>query len=174
MIKFVIFDLDQTLVDSSCAEAERDNRNWANVYSKISEMYLFDGILDILEYLKENNIEYSIITNSPSNYCGKVINHFNLKPQFIISYHDVKKRKPNSEPMSLAMEKFHSTSTSEFLNIGDNKNDIIAAKNIGIKSIGVCWGIKDITNLAASNPDFLIKSPNEIIKIIQIINQESS
>ena len=48
----VIFDLDQTLIDSSIAVEERRKRNWEKVYSLIPNFKVFEGVNDIIQLLK--------------------------------------------------------------------------------------------------------------------------
>ena len=44
MIKMVLFDLDDTIVDSNCFEEDRNNKNWANLDEKLVNFkILFDA-----------------------------------------------------------------------------------------------------------------------------------
>ena len=101
MIKHVIFDLDQTLVDTRIAEIDRDNRSWPNAYSKIPQMKVYDGIKDVLWFLDQNKITYSVLTSSPGIYCKKVLEFYNLVPTQVIAYHDVSRRKPHPEGIQI-------------------------------------------------------------------------
>lgn len=47
--------------------------------------------------------------------------------------------------------------------IGDEAQDIKAAKHVGIKSIAVAWGYSNIHVLQAQRPDALLFSPDELI-----------
>lgn len=51
--------------------------------------------------------------------------------------------------------------------VGDEIRDIKTAKNAQIHSIAVTWGFASKEALAAQNPDFLIDSPVELIKILK-------
>ena len=48
---------------------------------------------------------------------------------------------------------------------GDESRDIIAAKKVGIKTVAVTWGFEGSTPLSATNPDFLINKPEELLTI---------
>ena len=50
--------------------------------------------------------------------------------------------------------------------IGDEARDIKASKKSGIKSIAVTWGFQDEATLRRLNPDFIVKTPEDILKII--------
>lgn len=56
MFKKVIFDVDQTLVDTSCLEHERHICNWSQVYQLIPQARLFEGLEEVLE--SSANVEY--------------------------------------------------------------------------------------------------------------------
>ncbi len=51
--------------------------------------------------------------------------------------------------------------------VGDSKNDILAAKNAGIKSIAITHGYNQGENIKELNPDFVI---NSLIEIKDILN----
>jgi phosphoglycolate phosphatase-like HAD superfamily hydrolase len=51
------------------------------------------------------------------------------------------------------------------LYIGDETRDIEAAKEIGLRMAAVTWGYNSAEALAAMNPDHLITSPWEILRI---------
>ena len=80
MIKMVLFDLDDTIVDSNCFEEDRNNKNWANLDEKLVNFkILFDADQVILK-LKEIGIRVGIITTSPKNiYALRVLKHFDIE-----------------------------------------------------------------------------------------------
>ena len=55
---------------------------------------------------------------------------------------------------------------SEVIYIGDEIRDVTACKKVGIKIIGVSWGLHTIDALKKSGVDYLVKKPQEIIKIL--------
>lgn len=50
--------------------------------------------------------------------------------------------------------------------IGDEIRDIEAAKRVGIKSVSVTWGFNGVNILKKNNPDFIVNSPSELLKLI--------
>lgn len=50
--------------------------------------------------------------------------------------------------------------------IGDTEYEVIAGKKLGLKTISVTYGDRSRDTLQKYNPDFLIDSPREILKII--------
>lgn len=51
--------------------------------------------------------------------------------------------------------------------IGDETRDIAAAQKAGVKTIAVSWGYNSEKVLLKQKPDFLIKDPIELLKLLQ-------
>jgi HAD superfamily hydrolase (TIGR01662 family) len=161
----IIFDLDQTLVDSSLAEPYR-GKNWQLAYNEIPNFTYYIGISEIFEYLKVNKIKSCIVTNSISNYCTKVTQHWEIQCDFQICYHDTKLRKPHPEPINRAIEKLD-CDLEKILSVGDRDIDIIASHAAGVKSVACLWGSNDQQTLLNANPTFVAATPAELLLIIQ-------
>jgi phosphoglycolate phosphatase-like HAD superfamily hydrolase len=161
----LIFDLDLTLVDSSIAESYRGTGDWKRVFQLIENFTIYDGILDLLNYAGDLKIPIAIVTSSPSNYCQKVINHFNLNINSIVCYHDTKLHKPHPEPLSYAVNKFF-PKAYKVISFGDRVIDMEASKAAGLISVACLWGSKEGEMLSISKPNYIVKLPNEAFKII--------
>ena len=48
---------------------------------------------------------------------------------------------------------------------GDESRDILASKKAGIKAVGVLWGFEGKVPLSNANPDYLLSSPEELLKL---------
>lgn len=55
---------------------------------------------------------------------------------------------------------------SEVIYIGDEIRDVEACKKAGIKMIGVSWGLHTIEALKKNGVDYIVKKPEEILKIL--------
>ena len=53
-----------------------------------------------------------------------------------------------------------------FLMIGDREADIRAARENNIESIGVSWGYGTHDELLAAKPNYLAKTPHEVLQIL--------
>ena len=163
--KGIIFDLDQTLVDSSIAQHARDQRNWQRVYSLIPSFRLYDGWKVVFEEIQKFGIKCCVVTNSPSVYASKVIKYFNIPSDFVIGYHDVRRRKPNPDPIILAISKLQ-LNPEVVVSIGDRADDIYASNMAKTKSVACLWGAEEKDDLINSTPTFIIKSPTELLNIL--------
>ena len=140
--KAVIFDLDMTLVDSSAAERLRSDRKWHDVYKKIGEFKVYDGIPVLLDFLDRYEIRYCVVTSSPRHYCELVLDHFDIHPEFSICYHDTVRHKPDPEPLRKAVAKL-GLEPKNIIAIGDSLDDINAAEAAGLNPRLATWGFKD-------------------------------
>jgi len=165
----IIFDLDQTLLDTSPAEVHRNARKWPLAYAAIPNFKSYEGISEVFTYINEKGVNSCIVTNSPSSYCKKVIAHWNIKCDFHICYHDTKERKPHPAPYILALSKFDTT-PEKVLAVGDRDIDIIPAHAAGIKSLACLWGANDAKSLLATNPTYVAKTPKDLLDVIILLN----
>ncbi|KHF28368.1 HAD family hydrolase [Paenibacillus sp. 3LSP] len=161
----VIFDLDQTLIDSSAAEPLRRAREWSRVYNMIPQLLPFPGINDMLKLLDQKNIPYSIVTSSPSSYCSRVIHYWKWKVHSTVCYHDTQRRKPHPDPMNLAVTKL-GVPKELVVSVGDDARDVEAAKSAGIISVGALWGAENKSELLASSPDFLFDKVDQLVQFL--------
>ena len=61
---------------------------------------------------------------------------------------------------------FLNISPSKVIMVGDRKYDIIGAKENLVKTIGVLWGYGTKFELEGTEPDYLVKTPEELTKTI--------
>ncbi len=135
----IIFDLDQTIVDSSIAEKYRSTRSWDKVYELIPNMSLYDGIYELISNLQKNGIKVAIVTSSPKPYCTKVLKHFNIKDVETVCYHDTYMHKPHPEPIIKLLELMKVNSEDAF-SIGDDDKDITASLSANVRCGLALWG----------------------------------
>jgi phosphoglycolate phosphatase-like HAD superfamily hydrolase len=162
----LIFDLDLTLINSSLAEPNRQKRLWQTVYSQIPTFTEYEGIKNVLAHLRKNKIPYAIVTSSPAPYCKNVCAHWGFCQDYVVAYHDTKRRKPSPDPILLALEKMKAK-PNQTLSFGDRDIDIIASNAAGVRSVACLWGSEEPESLKKANPNFIIHHPDEIIPLIQ-------
>ena len=159
----VIFDLDQTLVESLVAKQDRQSRNWNTVYSRIPHFRVYDNIMRVLKLLDEKNIPVCIVTSSPSSYCEKVLSYFGIKVHFSICYHDSKNHKPHPEPIEIAKDKLISEYGCRLIiSIGYTPADILASKKADVTSIAANWGSEESELLKQTDAEHIFESPLEL------------
>lgn len=157
----VIFDLDQTLVDSTVAEDARRQRNWQYVYSLIPQFVLYPGMNQVFQYLRAHEHKVAIVSTSPSTYVRRVVNYFNMPVDVIIGYHDAP-RKPSPEGMLLALQRLD-LYPNDAISFGDRAIDIQASKAANIQCVACLWDTKEAFLLRQAQPDAMISSVSDIL-----------
>lgn len=158
----IIFDFDQTIANTSRLEQLRKSRRWRDVYSSFDLISLYTDMDYVMNSLFSSNVKIAIVTNSPSKYCQKAMSFLNLPYDIIIGFHDTARRKPNPDPITLALDRLGVDASCHIIyGLGDNLTDLIAYERAHITPIACMWGWTDI------NPDGYrqINAPKEILKL---------
>ena len=134
----VVFDLDNTLVDSECLSADRTARNWRRCRQRLVETRVFHSVYDVLGHLARHGVPIAVVTNSPSNYAEALMQHHGIECSVRVCYHDTPKRKPNPEPIFAAMYQA-GMARDGTIGVGDTVGDQQAYASAGILSVGAGW-----------------------------------
>jgi HAD superfamily hydrolase (TIGR01509 family) len=150
----IIFDFDQTLVDTSSVEHLRAARNWKAVMAKASQLPVYNGMTALLTELHASGHTLAIVTKSPDMVPKAFINAHNWPIDIVVGYHQVKNKKPDPEGLILAMSKA-GANPEETYHVGDQPQDTEASRGAGVMALGSAWGCNDTKGLKSSNPDQL-------------------
>lgn len=165
-MKSIIFDLDLTLVDTTCLEVLRHERKWQEAYRKIPETTIYKGMEEVLDIIRKHNITCAIVSTSPRPYIEKIVAHYNLPIQYIVSYHDAKPIKPHPAQMLKALDMM-GLPANKVISFGDRVIDIDASNAAGIESVACFWGSKEKAALLRSHYSHAIVHPGEILTLIR-------
>lgn len=137
MIRFLLFDLDNTLVDSLHLKPLRDARRWREVFQRIESVSTFAGISEVWRSLKERGAHLGIVTHSPRPYATRVLEHVGLVPDNLIAYHDLRGRlKPSPYGYEQCCKGWR---TQARVAVGDEQADLLAADAFGCQGVYAGW-----------------------------------
>lgn len=168
MKKYIIFDLDLTLVDTTCLEEARRKRDWETAISLIPKCHVYEGLEEVFEIIKKNDITTCIVSSAPQKYVEKLVDYFHLPIKHIVSYRDAKRIKPHPEPMLRALE-IMGAEPYEAISFGDKYTDIKSSNDANIESVACFWGTESFERqrLIASGYSHAILKPHEILTLIR-------
>jgi pyrophosphatase PpaX len=84
----------------------------------------------------------------------------------IISANDVENNKPDAEPALKALAALGGNAENAII-VGDSPHDILCGKNAGVKTVLVDWSIFPKEETLKHKPDYIIKTPDELIDIVR-------
>lgn len=126
----------------------------------------YKGILELLNNLNREKIKTAVVSNK---YDAAVKNLCTVKfgnlIHIAIGTSDTILKKPSPDGIIKATQLL-GLNINEVIYAGDSDIDIKAAKNAGVKSIGVTWGYKDKIILQKEKANHIVQTPDEILKII--------
>ena len=155
---------------------EEYNGDFSSLLVEVKEIYaenlnkrstVFDGMFDVLELLKTNQVDIGIITNKMHHLAVRCVDKFFQGYQIkTIGAEHIHPRKPNPES-ALVMASDFGHLPSEMLFIGDSSVDITTARNAGMIPIGVLWGNGTRSQLKNAGADILFETTKDLKKYIR-------
>lgn len=127
----------------------------------------YDGIMETTKRLKEANIKMAIVTNKGQTASDSLIKDF-FAPNItvVIGDNGIHKRKPDPEPINIALEQLGVTDKSSVLYVGDSEVDGQTAENSGIDYVLCTYGFRDMDVLSQFKPVAFIDNISKLIDIV--------
>lgn len=131
--------------------------------------YLFKGVKETLEDLRERGYKMAIVTNKPYKFILPILEALGIEEYFdlLLGADSLQTKKPSPEPLLYAMNHFD-CNEKECVMVGDSKNDIIAANNANMDSIAVSYGYNYGEDISTHNPSIVIENFADLIKHLDV------
>lgn len=129
---------------------------------------LYPNVKETLETLKAQGYILAVVTNKPTKHVLPVLQAFKIDHLFseALGGQSLPEIKPHPAPLYYLCGKF-GLYPHEMLFVGDSKNDILAAKAAGCKSVGLTYGYNYNIPISESEPDYVCEDFAEILKIVK-------
>lgn len=134
----------------------------------IFELEIYEGVIDLLKYLKNSGKKIILATSKPEIYAEKIAEHFGFKDYFdnisgaLLDGSRIEK----DDIIRYALERVGESDISKCIMIGDRSFDVIGANAFGMDSIGVTWGYGDRAELETAGATYIVDKAEEIKKLI--------
>jgi len=134
----------------------------------IYENDLYDGIIEVLDKLKQNGKTIILATSKPEVYAKQILEYFKIDKYFnFVAGSDLDEtRVKKGDVIKYALEGAKISNLSKVIMVGDREHDIIGAKENDIKSIGVLYGFGDVIELTQARAEYIANNTNELLNII--------
>lgn len=132
----------------------------------------YEGIVELLENLKAENIKIAVLSNKPHGAAIEVVEKIFGKGMFhmIQGQTDKIPRKPSPLGAFAVAEAFQAK-PEECLYCGDTNTDMDTGKAAGMFTIGVTWGFRPRTELEEHQADLIVDKPAEILEFTREKNR---
>lgn len=124
---------------------------------------------DSKQFLFELSKSYKlgVVTGSRTRFVKEIFDKETAKKvKFIITSDDVEHKKPDIEPLDLALKKLK-VKKNEVVFIGDSEQDGLMCQRLGIRFIAKITGISTENQLRKYNPIFIAKDFSEIKRFVE-------
>ena len=133
----------------------------------IDESELYPNVSEVLQELKRKNIKTGLLTTKGYDQAINLSEHFHID-----KYLDEIKGRINGVAIKPAPDQFLEICKSQTCDpkfsmmVGDTELDILCGKNAGAATCAVSYGYRDVEEIKALEPDYLIDDLKEILDLI--------
>lgn len=133
------------------------------------ENKVYPGVIELLNYLKEIEVQLFIGTSKPAIFANQILDHFQLSKYFKNIYgSDLSMRKSSKSDIILQIiQENNITDRKKVLMIGDTIFDIKGAQECHIDSLAVLYGYGDPIEINIANPTYHVNSLDEVLLLIE-------
>ena len=139
-------------------------------------VYLFDGVREMLDALKQRGMPMGILTSKTHDIlvegrragAAVEVEELGIDGHFphIVGFEDVTQHKPHPEGLERLIARI-GTAPARTLVVGDSWSDVEVAKNGGCWSCLATWGLDDPTEqISRATPDFIAKTPAQLLSLL--------
>lgn len=132
-------------------------------HERIGSIRIYSGIKELLAQLKAEGYKRGLCTGKDRYRTLEILEKLALDGYFetIVCSDDVENPKPHPDSLLLAINNLGMGPDGAVM-VGDAKNDIICAKNAGVRSIAVTWGDMARETFEIEHPDCIVNSVVEL------------
>nr|WP_153735284.1 HAD-IA family hydrolase [Aquibacillus halophilus] len=160
----IIFDLDQTLIDTSALKKWRDERSWDECYNHLQLTSIYPHVQSLLQSLIVKKI--AVVTNSPHVYASKLLEYHQIPYDHLVAYQKHGRNKPYPDQLMSCIEELK-VEPAQCMYIGDDPNDIVAAKIAGFHAVGFCFGNLGLAEMIFHMPDGIVSNYHQLFHYVQ-------
>jgi phosphoglycolate phosphatase len=137
---------------------------------KLDHTYVYEGIRESLEAIRASRngrpVKMAVLSNKPVGPSRAIVEALGLGDFFFQVYggNSFHTKKPDPAGVEALLEEA-GAQPEETVLIGDSDVDVITARNAGIYSVGVSYGLAPHT-LEDAPPDVLIDKPQELASVL--------
>lgn len=150
------------LLPKEAAEDEKLLNKCVDYYRGVYNMcdnsfsHAYDGIVELLSFLKDNGIKIAVNTNKNTNHTINIING-RFDPgliDIVVGFSSDHPAKPDPYGATYIANSFN-IDPSNIVYVGDSDVDVLTAKNAKMTAVGVSWGYRSSDVIKKADPDYI-------------------
>lgn len=127
---------------------------------------LYPGVADALTALRRAGSRLHLATSKREVFARRILEHLKLADLFEGIYGSIPGGARDHKPELLAfIVATHGLDPSRCLMVGDRRYDVIGARAVGMRSLGVLWGYGERAELVEAGADALVDAPNALARV---------
>lgn len=127
----------------------------------------YDGAVEMLRAVKSRGIRTAIVTNKYDGAAQALKKRFFDSVDAVVGAMDGVRPKPAPDGVNKALG-ILGEPASRAIYVGDGETDIATARNCDMPVVAVTWGFRARDVLEGLRPDYIIDSPDELIKALDM------
>ncbi|MEO5723885.1 MAG: HAD hydrolase-like protein, partial [Ilumatobacteraceae bacterium] len=132
------------------------------------ETSLYDGIVGVLETLRDAGLTLAVATSKPESYASKIVEHLGLPQHFSVVGGDTLDGRRGSKALVIGdvLHRLGDPDPATVLMIGDRSHDVHGAAAHGIPCVGALWGYGTVAELQLAGAAAVCMRPEELLATI--------
>jgi len=134
------------------------------------ELYLFPGIRELLEGLRERGYRVGIVTSRTRDTTLRGLRSFGIEHLIdsLVTCNDTTRHKPDPEPALIGLKEL-AVKADEAVFVGDTMFDMGCAHNAGIRAVMVGWTLSvDREEMAGEDgPEYIIEKADDLYEVLK-------
>ena len=155
------FGVDEATITADCIRYYETHRELEHVLEDVTAL-LIEG--------KKRGLPTALVTSKNREELANTLPRLGIADwvDYAVTADDVTHPKPDPEGLRLALTQLGIgiERAGEALYIGDTIHDMRAARDAGVRGVGVTWGAATPEQLKAESPAFLCTTPEELRRIL--------
>ena len=150
-----------------CEEAQQAITKYRERYEAegIFENEVYEGIPEVLAYLKEQGKILAVASSKPEKYVEQILEHFEIRKYFtVVTGSEMNEtRTDKGEVIAETLRRLGAEdSRSDVVMVGDRSYDVIGARENGLLCVGVSYGYGGREELEAAGAAKVCDTPEEL------------
>lgn len=139
----------------------------------IFENTVYPGILECLEALQSRGWRLAVATSKPTVFAERIVDHFSLRSHFeaVVGTGLDGSRRHKHQVIAAALRELGVAADEGCIMVGDREHDVMAARAVGLQSVGVTWGYGSVQELSDAGADLLVHAVADLPGAMERLRQ---